>query len=410
MSRTPDVYQKTVTSRGKRYKYWASSAGGRIRYLGRCDKMTKKDAREKLYRETGDAGGTALRKRINSAGGKGYTVAEAIADYLVDIKPRVGNYKTYRCYLRQWQRHRVSSKLYGQGQRIEDLPVAKIAAEHLDEFLLARTSRINARTGQPYADADQFVKYVKTFLRFCERKKLVAQCPIKGTSRWRAPITAPVETDLPSPKEVKALMSFADKDTEPIRGGGGIGQRWRKRAAGEQRPVHNSSNFGDFLRMLHHTGARPKELCYARVSDFSPRNRQITLRQWKGASSTGRVRQVLLNSEALQIVEAHCAGKAPLDFIFTRPLSGHWQEATAQKRFREVRALAKVRDSITLYSFRHLYISELLLAGESIAQVAKLAGTSVRMIEKHYGHFFHHDLTRANDKLLELRKTLGSVG
>ena len=66
-------------------------------------------------------------------------------------------------------------------------------------------------------------------------------------------------------------------------------------------------------------------------------------------------------------------------------------------RLRTVKELAaendeKVRDHITPYSFRDLYISELLMMGNPPFKVAKLAGTSLREIERTYGHFFNADL------------------
>ncbi|MGH8256846.1 MAG: tyrosine-type recombinase/integrase, partial [Steroidobacteraceae bacterium] len=39
-----------------------------------------------------------------------------------------------------------------------------------------------------------------------------------------------------------------------------------------------------------------------------------------------------------------------------------------------------------LYTLRHSFITEALLGGLSTLEVARLVGTSVVMIEKHYGH------------------------
>ena len=38
------------------------------------------------------------------------------------------------------------------------------------------------------------------------------------------------------------------------------------------------------------------------------------------------------------------------------------------------------------YSLRHAAISELLVSGMDMHTVAKIAGTSTDMIDKHYGH------------------------
>ena len=50
---------------------------------------------------------------------------------------------------------------------------------------------------------------------------------------------------------------------------------------------------------------------------------------------------------------------------------------------------------LSLYSCRHTYITRALRAGMRIELVAKLAGTSVKMIEKTYWHASENDLVSA---------------
>jgi len=63
-----------------------------------------------------------------------------------------------------------------------------------------------------------------------------------------------------------------------------------------------------------------------------------------------------------------------------------------------------VRSSITIYSFRHLWISELLMAGVDLLLVARMAGTSATMIEQVYGRFHQGSLTDALDRPDGLRR------
>jgi hypothetical protein len=44
-----------------------------------------------------------------------------------------------------------------------------------------------------------------------------------------------------------------------------------------------------------------------------------------------------------------------------------------------------------MYAFRHYHISRALLAGIQAQVIAENCGTSVRMIEKHYGKFVGSD-------------------
>lgn len=175
--------------------------------------------------------------------------------------------------------------------------------------------------------------------------------------------------------------------------------------------IRNSKfeGFQPILKALHQTGARPGELCGAKVRDFDPDNRSIILYRHKNdgrrhENATPRV--VPLSGNAFKLIQGGCEGKKPDEPIFTGPLGAAWTRDRLGKKFREVRRQleASVREHITLYWFRHLWISEALRNGCPIATVAAAAGTSAAMIQKTYGHFFVADLvTVAN--LLETTRS-----
>jgi integrase len=64
----------------------------------------------------------------------------------------------------------------------------------------------------------------------------------------------------------------------------------------------------------------------------------------------------------------------------------------------------QIRRHITIYDFRHLWISEALMAGNDVATAARMAGTSIAMIERTYGHFRNEHLHEAQARLDEARK------
>ena len=55
-------------------------------------------------------------------------------------------------------------------------------------------------------------------------------------------------------------------------------------------------------------------------------------------------------------------------------------------RIKRIKNSEDIPDSIVAYSYRHTYITDALQRGVAIATVAELVGTSVAMIQKHYGH------------------------
>ena len=94
----------------------------------------------------------------------------------------------------------------------------------------------------------------------------------------------------------------------------------------------------------------------------------------------------------------------PDDSVFTQSNGSPWNKDRLNERFSKVRERAGVRTEITIYSFRDLWISEALMAGNDIATVAKMAGTSIKMIEQVYGHFRNEHFEQAQRKLDQARE------
>lgn len=47
---------------------------------------------------------------------------------------------------------------------------------------------------------------------------------------------------------------------------------------------------------------------------------------------------------------------------------------------------AELPTGTCLYTLRHSFVTEAISGGLSILDVARMTGTSIQMIEKHYGH------------------------
>jgi integrase len=164
--------------------------------------------------------------------------------------------------------------------------------------------------------------------------------------------------------------------------------------------------FADMLHVYHATGARTSELCHALVRDFMPRTRQLCLGKHKRVRTQKKaaLRNIQLGNEVLALLERNVAGKNPQEPLFSRPNGKPWTQTDVNERLRAVKRAAAahhqpVRAHITPYSFRDLYISELLMLATPIFQVAKMAGTSLEEIDRTYGHFFNKDLAQAQAKL-----------
>jgi integrase len=213
------------------------------------------------------------------------------------------------------------------------------------------------------------------------------------------------EEDLLTEAEIDLLFRHADADLDVVRAPNG---HFRTRLPEEYRRGADNpyAGFEKLLRCYYATGARTSELADCKVRDFLKQTRQVVLGKHKRSRTMKEptIRRITLNNEAFAIFQERCADKSPDDQIFTQPNGKPWNKDLLDKRFRKVRELATVRDSISVYSFRHLWISEALMAGNDVATVAKMAGTSIRMIERVYGHFRNEHFAEAQRKLDESRK------
>ena len=118
-------------------------------------------------------------------------------------------------------------------------------------------------------------------------------------------------------------------------------------------------------------------------------------------------RVITLNAEAFAILSRRCEGKDADDYLYTRGNGKPWDKDLLDQRFRKVREWAQVRVRVTIYDFRRLWISEALMAGVEVFTVAKMAGTSVQMIEKTYGHLRGGHLDDAQSCLDQARQHTG---
>ena len=205
------------------------------------------------------------------------------------------------------------------------------------------------------------------------------------------------EDDLLTDDEIARLFAAAEIDLDEF-------HRFGPKTPRQENPY---GSFADMLRCYYHTGARTGELAACLVEDVLFRTGQVILGKHK-RSQTQReptIRHITLNAAALDIFRRQCNGKEKSEPVFLNSDGRQWSGSLLPKRFNRVKAVAKdkkigtVRDAITIYAFRHLWISEMLMEGNDITTVARMAGTSISMIERVYGHFRNKHLRKAQDKL-----------
>jgi site-specific recombinase XerD len=145
---------------------------------------------------------------------------------------------------------------------------------------------------------------------------------------------------------------------------------------------HASPEMADFLRGLSLVPLRPGALAALTAGQFDKRLGVLTV----GRDKAGGDRKISLPTETAKFFAERCRGKLPAAPIFTNSEGRPWGRDTWGYQFGTAAKRAGMPPKATTYSIRHSTITDLIHAGVDSLTVAQLSGTSVGMIEKHYGH------------------------
>lgn len=136
----------------------------------------------------------------------------------------------------------------------------------------------------------------------------------------------------------------------------------------------------DLLEAAALTGARAGELVSATREQFDSRLGTFMLKGKTGA------RTIPLSPAALALFKRLAKGKLPKAQLLTRDDGKPWGHSDWDELVREASQKAKLPAGTCLYTLRHSFITQAITDGMTTLDVARLCGTSVGMIEKHYGH------------------------
>lgn len=140
---------------------------------------------------------------------------------------------------------------------------------------------------------------------------------------------------------------------------------------------------------------RPGALAALTVADFDAR--QGTLRI--GTDKAGAGRTVLLPEAVVELLRGQARSKLPAAPLFARWDGRRWNKDAWKVPIKAAALAAGLPADTCAYALRHSTITDLVSDGLDLFTVAALAGTSVAMIEKHYGHLQQE---RARDALAKL--------
>ena len=142
------------------------------------------------------------------------------------------------------------------------------------------------------------------------------------------------------------------------------------------------SGLGSFLHCLSLVPLRPGALASLKVGNMHTQLGVLTV----GKDKAGRDRRIKLPPTTASVFCALTKDKLPTAPLLNRNDGKEWDKDAWKKPIKAAAAKAGLSMTVTAYTIRHSVITDLVTNGLDLLTVAQLSGTSVAMIEKHYGH------------------------
>jgi integrase len=185
--------------------------------------------------------------------------------------------------------------------------------------------------------------------------------------------------------------------------------------------------FALLLTALYETGARPGEVRCVEASHYNPKvgARGAWVIDADPAQQEGNnklayrgKRRVIYLTGNLKAAVEELNARYPSGAIFRNEWDEPFTEDTLSNRFFRTRELINddfarqgkpkpIPEEVTLYGYRHQFVTEWLTQGKPAAHLAALLGTSVTMIEKHYSHLTENSAAISRELLAFKRGDAG---
>jgi integrase len=231
-----------------------------------------------------------------------------------------------------------------------------------------------------------------------EWRKGVTTRPVKGTTRERAP--ASVNREI-SPLRAALRKALApgkwQEELKPISRAIAVRRRTLYLERQERQALLDniSTEAEPFVRALCLLPVRVGAIANLTVGDFDRKTGSLTVREDKGHPE----RFIHVGTAAAALLTAQSRDKTPSTLLFMRDNREKWTRATWKTPIKAAAAAAGLDRRTVAYTLRHSVITDLVNAGIPILTIAQISGTSVEMIEKHYGQYRQDAARKALDAI-----------
>jgi integrase len=141
---------------------------------------------------------------------------------------------------------------------------------------------------------------------------------------------------------------------------------------------------------------RPGAIAALTVGSFDTRLSTLTI----GKDKAGADRKITLPKGTAAFFSGLCKDREAAAPLLARAEGKAWDKDAWKGPIKDAVRAAKLPESTTAYALRHSAITDLLALHKlDTLTVAQLSGTSLQMIEKHYGHLLRDHAANALAKL-----------
>ena len=149
-----------------------------------------------------------------------------------------------------------------------------------------------------------------------------------------------------------------------------------------------------YIRTMLLLPLRPGDVAKLKIEHFDAHQKILHIQLGKTKS-----RAIPLSGEAVTHFKECSKDKLPSAYLVSRDDGSQWGKEAWRDAINAAAAAAKLPAATCAYTLRHCVITDLVTGGVDLFTVAKLAGTSIKMIEKHYGHLSSEHARNALEKL-----------
>lgn len=281
-----------------------------------------------------------------------------------------------------------------------DRPTVKAACEAYVDKLRIESSDVAANDaagrlrrlvyGDPLSKV-QLAKLTPRHLADWKKRVLAAGGARSSYNRNSTSLRAALNLAL-ARRDVASDHAWAE-ELKPLEGAGARRTLYLDRPKRRQLVEKASAEAKPLFRTLNMLPMRPGEVASLRVEYLKASQRALEI--------TGKTepRIIPLTDEALAHFKACAKRKLPAAWLIARADGSQWKKEAWRDEIKLAARKAKLPRATVAYTLRHSVITDLVTGGLDLFTVAKLAGTSVVMIEKHYGHLQREHARSALEKL-----------